>query len=59
MGARGPMGGGDPAAAWNNFAHALARQQRRDEAIAAAETALRLAPGDVEAYRATLTEVSR
>lgn len=49
----------DEPAAWNNLAHALARQQRRDDAITAAETALRLARGDVDTYRATLTEVSR
>ncbi len=49
----------DDPAAWNNLAHALARQQRRDDAIAAAQKALGLARGDGEAYRATLTEVSR
>jgi hypothetical protein len=49
----------DEPAAWNNLAHTLARQKRRDEAIIAAETALRLAGGDGEIYRATLTEVSR
>lgn len=49
----------DEPAAWNNLAYALARQQRREDAIAAAQTALRLARGDVDTYRATLTEVSQ
>jgi hypothetical protein len=49
----------DDPAAWNNLAHALVGQQRRDDAIAAAAEALRLARDDVETYRATLTEVSR
>jgi len=49
----------DEPAAWNNLAHVLARQKRREDAIAAAETALRLARGDLDTYRATLGEVSR
>lgn len=47
----------DPAA-WNNLAHALARQERHHEALEAAWTALRLGGPDVETYRATLREVS-
>ncbi len=45
-------------AAWNNLAHALARQGRRSEAIAAARNAVRLGGGHLDAYRATLREVS-
>jgi tetratricopeptide (TPR) repeat protein len=47
------------AGVWNNLAHALHRQGRRDEAIEAARNALRNAKGDVTAYRDTLREVSR
>ncbi len=49
----------DGPAAWSNLAHVLARQKRREGAIAAAETALRLARSELETYRATLGEVSR
>jgi len=47
------------APAWNNLAHALARQGRRDEAVAAAERALALGGGDSATYAATLQEVSQ
>lgn len=43
---------------WNNLAYALAEQGRRDEAIAAAREAVRLAGADAESYRATLDEMS-
>ena len=46
-------------AAWNNFAHALSRQGRKGEAIAAARRALEFGGGDSPTYRATLAEVSR
>ncbi len=42
---------------WNNFAHVLSLRGRREEAIAAAEQAVRLGNG-AENYRATLEEVS-
>ena len=48
----------DAAAGWNNLAHALARQGRRDAAIAAAREALRLAGGQGRTYERTLREVS-
>jgi len=47
----------DPAA-WNNLAHALARQGRHPEALEAARTALGLGGPDIETYRATLQELS-
>lgn len=47
----------DPAA-WNNLAHALAKQGRHAEALEAAQHALRLGGPDIEIYRATLQEVS-
>ena len=49
----------DRLAAWNNLAHVLARQKKREDAIAAAQTALRLARSDLETFRATLGEVSQ
>lgn len=49
---------GDAAPAWNNLAYVLAAMGRRDEAVAAAETAVRTGdPGD-DNYRATLAEIS-
>jgi Flp pilus assembly protein TadD len=39
---------GESGAAWSRYAHALARTDRISDAIAAAERALRLAPGDEE-----------
>lgn len=48
----------DAAPAWNNLAYVLVRLGRRDEALAAAETAVRTGdPGD-DNYRATLAEIS-
>lgn len=47
----------DPAA-WNNLAHALAKQGRHAEAVEAARHALGLGGPDVDLYRATLREVS-
>ena len=44
--------------AWNNLAYALARQDRKHEAIEAAERALTLADDDAKPYLATLQEVS-
>lgn len=46
-------------AAWNNFAHALSRQGRKSEAIAAARRALEFGGPESPTYRATLAEVSR
>lgn len=46
-------------AAWNNFAHALARLDRRSEAIAAAERAVALGGKESPTFRTTLVEVSR
>lgn len=42
---------------WNNLAYALHRQDRGDEAIAAAERAVRLAGADAAPYRETLREL--
>ncbi len=47
------------AEAWNNLAYALAAQGRRNEAIAAALEAVRLAPGDHGQFLHTLQEVSQ
>lgn len=46
------------APAWNNLAHVLGRLGRRDEAVAAARRAIRMAKGDTGRYRETLIEVS-
>lgn len=43
---------------WNNLAYVLAALGRPTEARAAAEEAVRLAPGDATAYRDTLRELS-
>jgi hypothetical protein len=48
---------GEPAA-WNNLAHALHRQGRTPEALAAARTAVRLAGAHADPYRTTLQELS-
>ncbi len=45
------------AAAWNNLAHVLAEQGRRDAALAAAREAVRLGGADAATYRATLREI--
>lgn len=45
--------------AWNNLAYVLAAAGLRDEAIHAARTAVRLAPGAEAPYRDTLQKVSR
>ena len=44
--------------AWNNLAYALAEQNRRKDAIAAAERAVALGGAEAEQYRATLQELS-
>jgi cytochrome c-type biogenesis protein CcmH/NrfG len=44
---------------WNNLAYALAAQGRQDEAIEAAQEALRLSPGNQAPYLDTLRDVSR
>lgn len=44
--------------AWNNLAYALARQGRRDEALAAARKAVAIGGRRVDAYRETLRELS-
>jgi hypothetical protein len=51
----------DPKApqAWNNLAYALVGQNRRAEAIAAAERAVALGGAAAEPYRATLEELSQ
>lgn len=46
------------AAAWNNLAHVLAKRGKREEAVRAAEEAVRR-DGASAAYRATLDEVQR
>lgn len=48
----------DAPSAWNNLAYALAAQGQSAKAREAARKAVRLAPGDGEAYRATLAELS-
>jgi len=48
----------DRAEAWNNLAYALAARGERDAALAAAETAIRLSPGNEAPYRETLQELS-
>jgi len=45
--------------AWNNLAYALYRQGKRDEAITAARQAVAVGWNDGQAYKATLTDVSR
>jgi Peptidase_C39 like family/Tetratricopeptide repeat len=45
------------AAAWNNLAHVLGQKGRRQEAVAAAQRAVRLGGPNVMTYRATLREV--
>lgn len=45
-------------AAWNNLALALARRDRRVEAVAAARRAVRLGGRDADAYRQTLAEIT-
>lgn len=47
------------AALWNNLAHVLAAQGRRDEALAAARKAVRLDTDHQEIYRETLRDLSR
>ena len=47
------------AEAWNNLAYALAAQGRREEAIAAAREAVRLAIGGQQQFLRTLQEVSQ
>lgn len=44
--------------AWNNLAYVLAAEGRRGDAVAAAEEAIRLAPGNQAPYRETLAEIS-
>lgn len=44
--------------AWNNLAYALARQGRREEALAAARKAVEIGGPRVESYRDTLRELS-
>lgn len=49
----------DVAALWNNLAHVLAAQGRRDEALVAARKAVALDPRNEQIYRDTLRELSR
>jgi len=46
------------AEAWNNLAYVLAAKGLRKDAVAAANEAVRLAPGNEASYRETLQEVS-
>lgn len=46
-------------AAWNNLAVVLSEQGRREEARAAARTAIETGRGDIEEYRRTLTEIEQ
>jgi tetratricopeptide (TPR) repeat protein len=48
----------DVAAAWNNLAHVLAKRGKRDEAMRAAQEAVRR-DSNSAAYRATLEEIQR